>query len=65
MRKYFEGAAVFFLLSLILMLSVNFAFSPAFIRLLFGASRMSYIQALVIYGVSNILFKNPIYAVKQ
>ena len=51
MQKFVEAVGAFALLSLVVMLSVNY---------LFGM-HITYVQALVLYGLSNILFKTPIY----
>lgn len=57
MQKFLEVVGLFALISLMVMLSINYAFSGAFLREVFGAPHVTYVQSLILYGLSNLLFK--------
>ncbi len=65
MQKVIEGLGVFLLISLLLKLSVNYALSPVFITFIFGAAHLTYIKAAVFYGLSNLVFKDNLVALKE
>lgn len=65
MQKFIEGVGVFLLVSLIIKLSVNYVLSPVFITFLFGAAHLTYIKAVLFYGLSNLVFKDNLMALKE